>query len=86
MISAILHVLVAIAIIVISGWMLFLTLKRGEVVGRRWEGTKIFKKEQPVRYWFFVVCNAAIFVSAFWLLITAVRYCFIVANGPNLPN
>ena len=71
MISAILHVLVAIAIIVISGWMLFLTLKRGEVVGRIWQGTMIFKKEQPVRYWCFVVCYAAIFVVALWLLIQA---------------
>ena len=80
MIDTILHALIPILLIVISGRMLFLALKYGAV------GSKIFKKEQPVRYWIFVVCYAGIFVGALWLLILAVHYCFLVANLPKPPN
>lgn len=86
MINAILHALIPVVFIAIIGRMLFLTLKYGVVVGGKREGERYFKKEQPARYWFFVACYAAIFVIALWLLILAIRYCFLVANWPKPPN
>jgi hypothetical protein len=74
-----------IVFMVIIGRTLFLTLKYGVVVGGKW-GERIYKKEQPVYYWFMVVCFAAIFIISLCLLIILVRYDFLLAKWPKPPN
>jgi hypothetical protein len=77
--------LFAVGLVVVSSYILWVSLKTGLVFGR-WPGQVCNKNENPIVYWFGVSVYAFFLACSIYILVMVIKGDIIAFNWPTLPN